>query len=588
MSKKQNIQPLRSDSSRRTEPEPRTLDPGDAESFRLPPSFKLDPEQAKRWPDGFWDHLNRAASFYKRGKYLQAKSEYLTAHYMLSTYESLNTSLLRTFRKLYKASLKDEEWEQAYRELSELFETLPSSITDTDRRQYNKVVEQLRSMDAGFTGRPVLLEKDKYGESVMPLPEVESAHGVDIAVETDELWSRPKGLKHVRLQENLTTHEGFVAISHTYDRQARGYVSSRIWTYSSDGEAVSERDINEGFYRIKISETCDRLIGYSDDLRLSLWTMAGKRLAERDIAREAEGSKYHIRCVDVSEGASHALFTSSTRAYLLDQSLNTVRIWIMPPPEGYEVRRKGMAMPDSRIQSAVSTLELTGNPSQVEIKSQFRRLALLHHPDRNPDDPIAEDRMKAIIKAYHILSDEDILEALEDIEGGEYYYRVIHEAEIEMPGMGVTLGFTMSVSGPGDWIYASHMTPRAKRIYLGCYSGAVYCMDLSGDVLSIYSTDEPIRGLREWTGFLYVWTDGSMYVIESDKAANHLDLRNRSIKCFAQWGFIIRNGYSLELYSLDGTWLGAVHLVKPPREIVPTRNGFVVYTTKVRFRVSLA
>lgn len=40
-----------------------------------------------------------------------------------------------------------------------------------------------------------------------------------------------------------------------------------------------------------------------------------------------------------------------------------------------------------------------------EIKSAYRKLALQHHPDRNPDDPSAEDRFKEASEAYSVLSD---------------------------------------------------------------------------------------------------------------------------------------------------------------------------------------
>jgi hypothetical protein len=196
--------------------------------------------------------------------------------------------------------------------------------------------------------------------------------------------------------------------------------------------------------------------------------------------------------------------------------------------------------------------------------------------------------MKEIIAAYKLLSEEDVLEALKGIKGGEYYYRVIHEAEIDIPGMGPSFGFTMSVSAPGDWIYASHVTSAAERIYLGCYSGRVYCTNSSGDVLRLYSTDEPVRGISERGGFLYIWTDGSMYVIGANSVACHLDIRNSSLEGFARWGFMIKKDASLVLHSSDGTWLGSVHLLKPPREIIPTSNGVVVYTTKQRFRVTLS
>jgi molecular chaperone DnaJ len=47
------------------------------------------------------------------------------------------------------------------------------------------------------------------------------------------------------------------------------------------------------------------------------------------------------------------------------------------------------------------------NASDQEIKSAYRKLALKHHPDRNPGDKQAEDRFKQAAEAYSVLGDAD-------------------------------------------------------------------------------------------------------------------------------------------------------------------------------------
>lgn len=44
--------------------------------------------------------------------------------------------------------------------------------------------------------------------------------------------------------------------------------------------------------------------------------------------------------------------------------------------------------------------------SEDEIKKAYRSLAFKYHPDRNPDNPQAEEKLKQINAAYDVLGDE--------------------------------------------------------------------------------------------------------------------------------------------------------------------------------------
>jgi len=50
-------------------------------------------------------------------------------------------------------------------------------------------------------------------------------------------------------------------------------------------------------------------------------------------------------------------------------------------------------------------LNVDRNASDAELKKAYRKLALQHHPDRNPGDTAAEEKFKEAAEAYDVLSD---------------------------------------------------------------------------------------------------------------------------------------------------------------------------------------
>ena len=76
-------------------------------------------------------------------------------------------------------------------------------------------------------------------------------------------------------------------------------------------------------------------------------------------------------------------------------------------------------------------LGVTRTASEAELKAAFRKLAMQHHPDRNPGDKDCEHRFKELNEAYDVLKDGDKRAA---------YDRFGHAA-FEQGGMGGGHGF---------------------------------------------------------------------------------------------------------------------------------------------------
>ncbi|TSA27720.1 MAG: molecular chaperone DnaJ [Bacteroidetes bacterium] len=51
-------------------------------------------------------------------------------------------------------------------------------------------------------------------------------------------------------------------------------------------------------------------------------------------------------------------------------------------------------------------LEISKSASVEEIKKAYRKQALKYHPDKNPDDAVAEEKFKEAAEAYEVLSDQ--------------------------------------------------------------------------------------------------------------------------------------------------------------------------------------
>ncbi|MCZ8216162.1 MAG: DnaJ domain-containing protein, partial [Cyclobacteriaceae bacterium] len=50
-------------------------------------------------------------------------------------------------------------------------------------------------------------------------------------------------------------------------------------------------------------------------------------------------------------------------------------------------------------------LGIKQNASSTEIRTAYKKLAMLYHPDRNPGNQEAEELFKLINEAYHVLAD---------------------------------------------------------------------------------------------------------------------------------------------------------------------------------------
>ncbi len=96
-------------------------------------------------------------------------------------------------------------------------------------------------------------------------------------------------------------------------------------------------------------------------------------------------------------------FTSGYRQYDTSKGFGNKRKWQKAFYERMTGKDARMII-DAQADTPYAILEISEHATQQEIKSAFRRLISIWHPDKNPGRlQIAEEMSKKIIAAYTIL-----------------------------------------------------------------------------------------------------------------------------------------------------------------------------------------
>lgn len=95
-----------------------------------------------------------------------------------------------------------------------------------------------------------------------------------------------------------------------------------------------------------------------------------------------------------------------------------------------EIRNAELELKKSKRKDYYKILGVGKEAGDLEIKKAYRKLAVVHHPDKNPDDPDAENRFKEIQEAHETLIDPqkrerydsgvDLMEPGEGFGGGGF------------------------------------------------------------------------------------------------------------------------------------------------------------------------
>jgi len=551
--KSHDIQPTLSKENEKGKKE-QILDSFSAIFIDLPEIAKPEFDEDRR-PQKYWEIYNKGVSFYNRKWYEKAKDEFLKLLDYESPHQPFCTYLLRTYRKIITRQIEKQRLQNAYKVFEEFFDVCKGYITDTDRRKFNKLVEKLLQDTPDSDYKKVALV-EKAREPEFEIIELNQTPPTLLSETRIEKKSSPK-----RRNWNFIGRVGSdtLYVDCVYNQEQSKYDKSFLIVRDNMGNIKKEFTVNHGIYRFKTAEGSDRFVASSDDMILYFYSIENGCLGTYDLKRHTD-NKYHVRCVDVSPEGQFLLFTHVDRAYLMDSNLKLIESWRTPPKEGWEKRTSDKAVARSEeYQRSLSILGLSGESTYEEIKKAFRIMVLKYHPDRNPNDPEATERTKEIINAYEKLTGEEAKQAFRGVENAEYYYKMMDQIKVEIPGTATAFTIEIGMVGPGeDWIYATCLAPNADRTYLGCYSGKVYCVLKNGHVIKLYNCHNVVRSIREKGNYLFIETDYCLYIIKDDKYLTHIGTWKTGNLKWTNSGFMLVGTKELRLFSDEGIEIGRI------------------------------
>ena len=488
----------------------------------------------------------------------------------------------------------------------------PSSPLDTDRPHSPSSQAQPCESEESHGARAGIKQLDLSGVPYFPLPPSPASWETD----ADE----PSDLESGYFQ--IDTGPAVLAATHKLEMAERPEACYREWAGLADGcLSIDKRGRNPRFpdcqssllkrncygapvrevglphdiYRLGASPTgvgiaclasSGGLLVYDGDLTsvLELDLAADRRtltFTQSEIPMWGR-LRNQIRCVGVGTTMERCLYSIADTVFCMDLRGNNVWAVCMPPNAGWErvVSRTNRAGADHEVMSALELLGLRLPVSHADIRSQYRALAMVWHPDLHPNLKDSVERMQLLNHAWEILTGVSPSVLSGEMQEKLTLRRTAPDSVISTGLFTITATFSNAPSL--DWVYAASFSSDGVGAYIGSYSGKIVHVDRQGDCIEVFDVGSTPEAIYETPSHLYICTSTRMYVIDRNRRLTGLlDIhRNRVI--------VTTNGLAgvgkkcLHWYSPDGQMLGSLRSRHPIRQVYGTRMGLCVETRQHR------
>ena len=501
--------------------------------------------------------------------------------------------IAKAYTKRIIQRMKSGQMAAAAKQCVEMFEMVPGHVQDVDHRRFNRILVQMDKEGKKHGYTPI----DVASPSSLPL----------FTVSGDAPWTLAGERK---LQGDERPDPAFdiasidVAGTWLLDRSGSSVgqpeVKSVLRRIDRCGLLLGEKTLRHDAYRTGASTAGSNIAIMDSSGVLHVYDAGMNVVAETNLREDPRvvdhfrtidtnywgELKSQVRAVAVAPEGDHYLFTLADEAWCCTTSGRAAWGVVMPLKEGWMrvIGRSERFGVGREVEDALRLFDLSLPVNPADIKRKYRVLALAHHPDHNAGDASAGEKMKALNRAFEVLTGVDPNTLGFEESDVTYFARSAPDQVIEVGGF--RLEVTITGGTPQDWVYAASFAAANRRTYLATYSGKVILVSRDGRPVVVYDIGTCPSEIIDVGQYTYFLTPTRLYVIEDKvKLAAFLDVFQQGRLLVSQTGFGFLTSKRLQWFTEAGVKVGELTTRDPIRAIYAADGGAVVQTRQHRVEV---